>query len=115
MQARQNVIVIAATNRLDCIDPALTRPGRFDRILSIPPPDAGTREAILKVHTRYMPLAVDVDLHDMAAKCWGYSGADIMALCREAALAALETDISAKYVNAEDFRTAFARIVPSFC
>ena len=108
------MIVIAATNRLDCIDPALTRPGRFDRSLYIPPPDAAAREAILLVHTRATPLAPDVDLAALAARCVGYSGADIMALCREAALAALEADLGARSVCARDFEAALSRVVPSF-
>ena len=106
--------MIAATNRLDCIDPALTRPGRFDRVISIPPPDDHTRQAILQVHTRAMPLAHNVNLEDLAMRCCGYSGADIMALCREAALAALETDIQAQCVSMQDFDFAFAMVIPSF-
>lgn len=108
------MIVIAATNRLDCIDPALTRPGRFDRLLFIPPPDATARAAILRVHTRKMPLADDIDLQDIAATCKGYSGADIAALCREAAMAALERDLAAHSVVSRDFRYALDQVRPTF-
>ena len=62
MQARVGVTVLAATNRPDCVDPALVRPGRFDRLLHVPPPDEAGRRAVLAVHTRRMPLAADVDL-----------------------------------------------------
>lgn len=108
------MIVIGATNRLDCIDPALTRPGRFDLLLPIPPPDARAREAILQVHTQRMPLAGDVDLNSLATKATGFSGADIMALCREAALAALEADLATTEVCMDNFQRGLARVQPSF-
>ena len=92
-----DVIVLAATNRPDIIDPSILRPGRFDRIVYIPPPDAKERRAILEVHTRDMPLE-GVDLDDLAARLDGYTGADIASLVREAAMAALREDIESDKV-----------------
>jgi len=109
----QNVLVIAATNRPDIIDPAVLRPGRFDRIIYVPPPDEEARLKILQIHTRGMPLAGDVDLADLARRTAGYSGADLEALCREAALNALRRDINSKEVTLEDFTRAMKEIVPS--
>ncbi|KAI3638861.1 hypothetical protein MIR68_003359 [Amoeboaphelidium protococcarum] len=84
-----NVIIIAATNRPDILDPALLRPGRLDRLLYIPPPDKEARLAILGIRTAKMPLADDVDLNVLAERTDGMSGAEIVALCREAAMDAL--------------------------
>ncbi len=86
------VIVLAATNRPDVLDPALLRPGRFDRHVTLELPDREAREAILKVHTRKMPLASDVDLKTLAAATPGFSGADLKNLVNEAAMAAARTD-----------------------
>ena len=88
-----NVVVIAATNRPDMLDPALLRPGRFDKLVYVPPPDEKSRLDILRIHTRKMPLASDVDLEELAKKTEGYTGADIEAVCREAALIALREAI----------------------
>jgi transitional endoplasmic reticulum ATPase len=89
LAGRGEVMVLAATNLPDNIDPALRRPGRFDREIRIAPPDRLGRSEILAVHTRAMPLADDVDLAALAAASHGYVGADIAALCREAAIAAI--------------------------
>jgi len=89
LEELKDVVVIAATNRPDLIDPALLRPGRIERHIYIPPPDKKARLEIFKIHTRGMPLAEDVDLEDLAVKTEGYSGADIEAICREAGLAAI--------------------------
>ncbi|MGQ4415672.1 ATP-dependent zinc metalloprotease FtsH [Streptomyces sp. SAS_269] len=86
----EGVIVIAATNRADILDPALTRPGRFDRVVSVAPPDRGGREAILRIHTREMPLADDVDLARLARVTPGMTGADLANLANEAALLAVK-------------------------
>ncbi|MEW2257094.1 ATP-dependent zinc metalloprotease FtsH [Streptomyces sp. NPDC047869] len=86
----EGVIVIAATNRADILDPALTRPGRFDRVVSVSPPDRGGREAILRIHTREMPLAGDVDLAQLARVTPGMTGADLANLANEAALLAVK-------------------------
>jgi cell division protease FtsH len=87
-EGHEAVIVLAATNRPDVLDPALLRPGRFDRHVTLDLPDKGARVAILKVHTRKIPLAVDVNLETVAAGIPGFSGADIKNLCNEAAMAA---------------------------
>ncbi|MCG5498547.1 CDC48 family AAA ATPase [Ectothiorhodospira variabilis] len=89
LEGRGKVIVIAATNLPNLLDPALRRPGRFDREIVIPVPDQPGRLQILEIHTRGMPLAEDVDLNDIAALTHGYVGADLEALCREAAMACL--------------------------
>ncbi|MDQ0686522.1 cell division protease FtsH [Streptomyces achromogenes] len=88
----EGVIVIAATNRADILDPALTRPGRFDRVVSVSPPDRAGREAILAIHTREIPLAPDVDLAWMARTTPGMTGADLANLANEAALLAVKRD-----------------------
>jgi cell division protease FtsH len=86
----EGVIVIAATNRADILDPALTRPGRFDRVVSVSPPDRGGREAILRIHTRDIPLASDVDLRQVARTTPGMTGAELANLANEAALLAVK-------------------------
>ncbi|MFF7753543.1 ATP-dependent zinc metalloprotease FtsH [Streptomyces sp. NPDC007971] len=86
----EGVIVIAATNRADILDPALTRPGRFDRVVTVAPPDRGGRESILRIHTREIPLASDVDLTQLARVTPGMTGADLANLANEAALLAVK-------------------------
>ena len=86
---RGNVIVLGASNRPDSVDPALRRPGRFDRELEISVPNADGRLEILQIHTRGMPLAVDIDLKNLANDLHGYTGADIKSLCRESAIKAI--------------------------
>ncbi|MEV5346143.1 ATP-dependent zinc metalloprotease FtsH [Streptomyces achromogenes] len=86
----EGVIVIAATNRADILDPALTRPGRFDRVVQVSPPDRGGREAILRIHTRDIPLAGDVDLARVARTTPGMTGAELANLANEAALLAVK-------------------------
>jgi transitional endoplasmic reticulum ATPase len=109
----EDVVVIAATNRPDIIDPAVLRPGRFDRLIYVPEPDEKTRLQIFKIHTRNMPLAKDVNLEQLAAITKNYSGADIEALCREAAMHALRRDVNAKEVTLADFQEAMKKIGPS--
>ena len=89
MNQRQNTIVLAATNIPNAIDPALRRPGRFDREISIPIPDRNGRRAILEIHTHGMPLAADINLDHLASVTHGFVGADLQALCREAAMICL--------------------------
>ncbi len=89
LEENSGVVVIAATNRPDILDPALLRPGRFDRLILVPAPDEKARYEIFKVHTRKMPLAEDVDLKELAKRTEGYTGADIAAVCREAAMSAM--------------------------
>ena len=94
IEENSGVVVIAATNRPDILDPALLRPGRFDRLVLVPAPDEKARLEILKVHTRRVPLASDVSLQELAKKTEGYSGADLAALVREAAFVALRRAVS---------------------
>ncbi len=108
-----NVVVIGASNRPDIIDPAILRPGRFDRLIYVPAPDYATRLQILKIHTRNMPLTPDVDMAQITSQTAGYSGADIEAICREAGLISLRRDIETKSVTLEDFRDAMERVKPS--
>jgi cell division protease FtsH len=107
--ARQAVIVIAATNRPDVLDPALLRPGRFDRRVVVQRPDKVGREAILKVHTRGVPLAPGIDLADIAAATAGLVGAELRNLVNEAALLAARKDRDA--VTKDDFYDAMERII----
>jgi transitional endoplasmic reticulum ATPase len=113
LEELHDIVVIAATNRPDIIDPALLRPGRFDRQVLVPTPDLKAREEIFKVHTKNMPLAKDVNLKELAKKTDGYSGADIEALCREAAMHALRKDKDIKEVKKKDFEFALEEIKPS--
>ena len=109
----EDVVVIGATNRPDILDPAILRPGRFDRLIYVPPPDEKARLEIFKIHTRNMPLAEDVDLEKLAKMTQGYSGADIEAVCREAAMNALRRDIKTEKVTWADFEKALAKVGPS--
>jgi transitional endoplasmic reticulum ATPase len=108
----ENIIVIAATNRPDIIDPAVLRPGRFDRLIYVPEPDEAARLEIFKIDTKNMPLSNDVDIkeHRMTK---GYSGADISSVCREAAMNALRRDINTKEVTFNDFEKAMEEVQPS--
>jgi transitional endoplasmic reticulum ATPase len=111
-----NVIVIGATNRPDLVDPALLRPGRFDRLIYVPPPGEMDRLEILRVHTRAMPLADDVDLEKLAKLTVGFSGADLEMLCREAGFNALRKYIDSKSdirVTLDDFMKALEVVKPS--
>ncbi|MEM2312931.1 MAG: CDC48 family AAA ATPase [Candidatus Nezhaarchaeales archaeon] len=110
--ALRKVVVMAATNRPDILDTALLRPGRFDRIVYVPPPDVKARLEILKVHTRNMPLAEDVDLQKIAEKTEYYTGADLEALCREAAMTALREDFKPKKVSMKHFEEALKLVPP---
>ncbi|HET8995570.1 MAG TPA: CDC48 family AAA ATPase [Acetobacteraceae bacterium] len=127
LEARQNVVVIAATNRVDALDEALRRPGRFDREIVIGVPDQDGRRQVLAIHTRGMPLHEDVDLDGLARSTYGFVGADVAALAREAAMDAvrrvlpqinLRDGIPAELlagmrVCREDFDNALKRVQPS--
>jgi len=89
LEELHNVTVIAATNRPDLVDPALLRPGRFDRLLHIPPPDLAARKQILAIHTKAKPLGKDVSLDDLARRTDGWSGAELAGMCNEAAMLAI--------------------------
>jgi len=103
LEELRGVVVIAATNRPDIVDPALLRPGRFDKLLYIPPPDLEARKEILKIHTRKKPLADDVDLDEIAKRTEGYTGADLEAVCNTAVMLAIREHI-AKSGNPEEAR-----------
>ena len=107
----KNVIVIGATNRPDILDPALLRPGRFDKIVEIPMPDEQTRYEIFKVHTKRMPLAKSVSLESLAAATEGYTGAEIENLVREAGMFAIRA--SRTEVTKQDFENAMNEVKPS--
>ena len=109
----KNVIVIAATNRPDLVDPALLRPGRLDKLIYVPQPDINARLEILKVLTRRTPLSPEVSLEEIARKTEGYSGADLTALVREAALNTLRRSHDATQVTKEDFEYALRKVPPS--
>ena len=113
IEALQNVVVIAATNRPDIIDPAALRPGRFDRMIYVPGPDERTRVQILKINTKGVPLAKDISLEELARRTIGYSGADLQALCREAGMIALRHSIDAKEVSLRDFEEAMDKVKSS--
>ncbi len=109
----EDIVVIAATNRPDIVDPAVLRPGRFDRLIYVPEPDEKSRLEIFKIYTKNMPLAGDVDLKKLAEMTKNYSGADIEALCREAAMNALRKDVNAKEVTFTDFQEAMKKVGPA--
>ncbi len=108
-----DVIVIGATNRPNLLDPGILRPGRFDKLIYVPPPDEKSRYQILKIYTKKMPLAPDVSLKDLALRTEMYSGADLAALCREAAMNALRRNLEAEYVTRQDFEHALSVVKPS--
>ena len=119
LDARGDVIVIGATNRVDSLDPALRRGGRFDREIEIGVPGEAGRREVLDVHTRRMPLAEDVDIDALAARTHGFVGADLEGLGKEAAMTALRRtrqageDLRAVEVTREDFETAMTAVEPS--
>ena len=94
LEELRGVVVIAATNRPDIIDPALLRPGRFDKLLHVPLPDLEARKEILKIHTRKKPLAEDVNLDELARRTEGYTGADLAAVCNTAVMLAIREYIT---------------------
>ena len=105
----ERVTIIAATNRPDLLDPALLRPGRFDSLIEIPMPDEAARFAIFQVHTRDMPIK-GVDLRELARRTDMFSGADIVALCREAGMFAIRENIDAQTVEQKHFDKAFDKL-----
>lgn len=105
----EGIIIVAATNRVDVLDPALLRPGRFDRQISVSNPDITGREKILKVHTRNVPIGADVDIRTIARGTPGFSGADLMNLCNEAALLAARR--SKRIVTNKEFEDARDKIL----
>jgi len=108
-EANEGIIIVAATNRKDVLDPALLRPGRFDRQVTVPSPDLRGREKILGVHARKLPTGPDVDLRIIARGTPGFSGADLANLVNESALAAAR--IGRRLVTMEDFEKAKDKIL----
>ena len=111
LQELKNVVVLAATNRPELIDTALLRPGRFDKIINIPMPDQEARLAILKIHTKRMPLDKSVVLEEVAAETENYTGAELENLCREAGMNAIRNNRD--IVKKEDFEKAFEEVKPA--
>jgi len=109
----RDVVVLAASNRPDMIDPALLRPGRFDRLLLVPPPDSDAREKIFAIHTSEMSLTDDVDIKKLANDLEGYVGADIAAICREAVMIGLREDLNTEKITMDHFNAAKSVIHPS--
>ncbi len=109
----ERVVVVGATNRLEAVDPALRRGGRFDREIEIGVPDAAGRREVLAVHTRSASLGDDVDLDDLAARTHGFVGADLAALVREAAIEALTADRHPVELRSDDFERALSAVEPS--
>jgi transitional endoplasmic reticulum ATPase len=110
VESLRNVVVIGATNRPDLIDPALLRPGRLERLVFVPPPDAEARAAILRASAKSVPLDSAVDLDELGAALEGFSAADCAALIREAALSAMRESLDASTVTAEHVATARKRV-----
>jgi len=106
-------LVIAATNRPDMLDTALLRPGRFDKILLVNAPTVEGRENILKIHTKEMPLVKGISLKELAKETEGFTGADLEAFAREAAMIALRKNIDAVEVTKVNFEEALKKIKPS--
>ena len=123
LESLHNVVVIAATNRPDIIDPALLRPGRFDRMVYIGPPDLAARKEIMRIHTKGKPLDDDVDLDKLASKMENYTGAEISAVCNEAVMLAIrdyvlegsgldEEKMKGRKVGMKYFEAAMENVIP---
>ncbi len=113
LEELEDVAIIAATNRPDIIDPGLMRPGRFDRHIKVDTPSEEARLAIFEVHTKDMPLANDVDLKKLAKMTDGYVGADIEAVCREAAMLTLRNDMESSEIQNKYFKEAIEKVKPA--
>ena len=106
--ANEGIIVLAATNRIDILDPAILRPGRFDRRIGVGAPDVKGREEILKVHSKNKPLSDEIDLEQIARTTAGFTGADLESLMNEAAILAAKDD--RKYISQDDIKAAFVKV-----
>jgi transitional endoplasmic reticulum ATPase len=113
VESLRDVVVIGATNRPDLVDPALLRPGRLERLVFVPPPDAEARQQILTAAAKAVPLDAAVDLAALGQRTEGFSAADCAALIREAALGAMRTSMSATTVTAANVEAALAAVRPS--
>merc|ERR1719348_1182099 len=112
VEGLQGVTVVAATNRPDMMDTALLRPGRLDRVVFVPLPDLDTRMKVIAVHTRKIPISKDLNLEMIARRTEGYSGAEIAAVCNEAALSALEENVNIDEVTGKHFQIALNNLKP---
>ena len=108
----KDVTIVAATNRPDMIDPALMRPGRFDRLFYVPLPDAATRAKVFEVHTRKKPVSAEVSFGELVDLTKGYSGAEIEAVCNEAGMKAIEEDFDASEIERRHFERAMQCVTP---
>ncbi len=113
LEELKEIVVIGATNRPDMLDPAILRPGRFDRLILTIPPNKEGRLEIFKIHTRNMPLAKDVNLGKLAEITEGYVGADIESVCREAGMIALRSNINSEIVTEKNFEEAMKKVSAS--
>ena len=113
LEELHGVVVIATTNRPDILDPALLRPGRFERQILVPTPDEKARLEIFKIYTKKMPISKDVDLKELAKNTKNYTGADIELICREAAMNALRRGENVETITKEDFEKALKEVTPS--
>ncbi len=113
LETLNDVVIVAATNRPDMLDPALLRQGRFDRIILTSIPDVKGRKKIFEIYTEGMPIAKDVKIAELAERTEGYVGADIEGVCREAAMIALRNDINTKEVKMQHFEAALEAVQPS--
>ena len=113
IEEMENVVVIGGTNRPDIVDPALVRPGRFDRAMLVPAPDEEARRSILKIHTRDVPLSENVDLDEIAEDTQGYVGADLEYLVREAAMNSIRENSDLDEVRMDHFEKAMKEVSPS--
>lgn len=113
LEEAKGILVLAATNRPHAIDAALMRPGRFDLVLYVPPPDVEARYEILRVHTRGMKIGNDVDLRQLAQETENFTGAELEGLCREAGIVALRENITATIIHDRHFQTVKSSLKPS--
>ncbi len=113
IQSLKDIVVLAATNRPDLLDPALLRPGRFDRHILVPAPDEKARKQIYEIYTKNMPLTKDVKIEELVRLSENFAGSDIASCCREAALAALTESMQAQKVNRQHFLKAIEEINPT--
>jgi transitional endoplasmic reticulum ATPase len=113
IQSLKDIVVLAATNRPDLLDPAMLRPGRFDRHILVPSPDEKARKQIFEIYTENMPTAKDVDLDELVKLSQNFAGSDIAACCREAALAALEENMKSTKITRKHFIKAIQEVPPT--
>jgi transitional endoplasmic reticulum ATPase len=113
IQSLKDIVVLAATNRPDLLDPAMLRPGRFDRHILVPAPDEAARKMIFEIYTKGMPIDKDVDLDELVKLSRNFAGSDIAACCREAALAALEEDMKSNKITRKHFLKAVEEVTPT--